>query len=268
MKIHYRFRESFFYIILILTLFLTSDIDISYALYPADPTENISWSCNSAGVADIECAFNAARNTENTQLGTSIPMLSLPDQGAWDAMSDGEKALWLINRERIDRGITPLHGLETNVTAVAQTYAQYLMDHNAFFGHNADGRTPWERLEDNLSIGACFDFLSVAENLALFSTSGVSISFPVERSIYLWMYADAPSSWGHRHAILWYPYNDNSGPMGKEGFLGIGRASGPHSGWNFAEIIVMNVFDPCSVWNYQTTNNIALPGIPLLLLYK
>jgi hypothetical protein len=41
-----------------------------------------------------------------------------------------------------------------------------------------------------------------------------------------------------------------------EGFLGIGRANGgPYQGpfsvpWNYAEIIVMNVFDPCSTWDY------------------
>jgi hypothetical protein len=72
--------------------------------------------------------------------------------------------------------------------------------------------------------------------------------------MYMWMYEDAGSGWGHRHAILWYPYNDNSGSPGSEGFFGIGRASGgPYQGpfpdaWPCAEIIVMNVFDPCATW--------------------
>ncbi|MCG7852354.1 MAG: hypothetical protein MIO92_07515, partial [Methanosarcinaceae archaeon] len=49
---------------------------------------------------------------------------------------------------------------------------------------------------------------------------------------------------------LWFPYTDNSGTPGMEGFLGIGRANGgPYQGpfsapWNYAEIIVMNVFTP------------------------
>jgi uncharacterized protein YkwD len=135
--------------------------------YPPDPTSDLPWSAGTSGVADIQIAFNNARAAENTQLGTSIPMLTLPSQAEWDAKSNGEKALWLINRERIDRGVYPLHGLETNVTSVAQDYAEYLIDHNAF-SHDADGRDPWERLNDNPAIGACHDFLTVAENLTAF----------------------------------------------------------------------------------------------------
>lgn len=272
MKIHYRFRGSYFYIILLLTLFLTINTDIASAAYPPDPTTNIPWSssCGISNVKDIECAFNAARSEENSQLSTSLPMLSFPDQAEWDSMTGGEKALWIINQDRIDRGLMPLHGLEENVGEVAQTYAQYLIDNN-WTGHyekqEDGGRNPWERLEDNPTINDCHDFLSVAENLAYYWSSQ-PIALPLERAIYLWMYTDAASSWGHRHAILWYPYNDNSGPMDKEGFLGIGSASGPQPpGWDYSVKVVMNVFDPCAVWKYLKTNNIALPGIPLLLLY-
>lgn len=190
-------------------------------------------------------------------MGTTTAALSMPSQAAWDGMDDGERALWLINRERVDRGVMALHGVEENVTSVAQTYAEYLLN-NDLWGHDADGNSPWERLNQNPAIGACHDFLSVAENLAAFVTSGSSIALPIERSIYMWMYEDG-STWGHRHAILWYPYNDNSGPDGTEGFLGIGRASGgPYQGpfsqpWNFAEMVVMNVFDPCASWDYSPT---------------
>ncbi|NHZ72349.1 MAG: hypothetical protein GWP17_04610 [Aquificales bacterium] len=225
--------------------------------YPGDPTADIPWSGGTAGVADIQNAFNHARTTENSQLGTNMPALTLPSQSEWDGMDDGEKAFWLINRERIDRGVMPLHGVETNVTGVAQYYADYLLDNDAW-GHTEDGNSPWGRLNNNAAINACHDSLSVAENLAVFVTSGSSIALPVERSVYMWMYDDSGSSWGHRHAILWYPYLDNSGESGREGFLGIGRASGgPYQGpfsspWNFAELIVMNVFDPCPSWNYPT----------------
>jgi hypothetical protein len=205
-------------------------IPIEPFTYPSDPINDIHWdSSGLPGVAGIQSAFNTARAVENGQLGISTPMLTLPSQAEWDAKSDGERALWLINHERIDRGVHPLHGLEANVTSVAQYYAQYLIDNNAW-GHDADGRSPWQRLGDNPAIGAC-------------------ISLPVERAVYMWMYEDS-SSWGHRHAILWYPYSDNSGTIGKEGFLGIGRANGPYQGWPYAEMIVMNVFDPCATWNY------------------
>jgi len=241
---------------------------VSLLAYPPDPTADIAWSAGYSGVADIQAAFNNARSTENSQLGASIPMLSLPSQAAWDAMNDGEKALWLINREREDRGVHPLHGLETNVAGVAQYYAQYLIDNNAW-GHYEDGRSPWQRLSDNPAIGACHDSLNVAENLAVFMTSGSSIALPVEQAVYMWMYEDSGSLWGHRHCILWYPYNDNGGPAGMEGFLGIGRANGPYTApwdgtyWPYAEMIVMNVFDPCATWSYvvDLPYKLYLPGV-------
>ena len=66
---------------------------------------------------------------------------------------------------------------------------------------NEDGRSPWDRLSDNPAIGACHDFLGVAENLAVLVSTG-NIALPIERSIYMWMYDDSGSNWGHRHAIL------------------------------------------------------------------
>lgn len=61
--------------------------------YPTDPTSDITWSCGKSSVADVQCAFNAARVTENTQLGTTVPMLSMPSESTWNSMSDNEKAL-------------------------------------------------------------------------------------------------------------------------------------------------------------------------------
>jgi uncharacterized protein YkwD len=218
----------------------------SRADYPADPTAGTSWPYSAeSGVTDIQSRFNAARANENNQLGTSMPMLTLPTQSDWDAKSPGEKALWLINRERVDRGIAPLHGLETNVGQVAQDYAQYLLAHDAF-AHDADGQSPWDRLNDNPAIDACHDDLAVAENLAVLWGGW---TLPIERAVFMWMYADSGSNWGHRHAVLWYPYNDNSGAPGDEGFLGIGLATGEHQGLADSDIIVMNVFDPCATWS-------------------
>ncbi len=232
--------------------------------YPADPTADIAWSAGYSGVADIQAAFNNARSVENSQLGTSVPALTMPAQAAWDAYTDGEKCLWLVNRERLDRSIQALSGVEANVTGVAQYYATYLLANNTS-GHEADGRTPWERLDANPAIHVCHNTLNISENLAYFVTTGSSIALPVERSVYNWMYKDKNSSWGHRHMLLWNPYNDDSGPSGTEGFMGLGRATGgPYQGsftesYPLAEILVMNVFDPCSTWPYDTPTPTPTP---------
>ena len=76
------------------------------------------------------------------------------------------RALWLINEERTARNLPPLHGIEENVTAVAQAYAEWLLANNKF-GHTADGRTPKQRLYANATINACHDELGVDENLCV-----------------------------------------------------------------------------------------------------
>ena len=220
--------------------------------YPTDPRSDISWDTGFSSVSDIKAAFDAARTHENQELGTSVSMLSMPSDSEWNAMSDGAKMLYLLNQERIDRGVTPLNSLETNVMGVSQAYAEFLLNNN-LWGHTEDGKDPWQRMDENPTIGNCREFLNIGENLAVFMTTASSIAMPIERSVYGWMYDDGNCcTWGHRHAILWYPYNDNSGEAGKEGFLGVGRASGPYDGWNFGEMIVMNVFDPCASWDYST----------------
>lgn len=230
------------------------------AAYPADLISDIPWShpyyypqgtSYATEVEEIQTWFNTARSGENVQLGTSLPMLTMPTQTEWDQKSDNEKALWLINMERVDRGVPPLHSVEPNVTSVAQAYAEYLMGNN-LFGHEVDGKDPKERLNENSQINDCQDFLNVSENLsALFG----SWNLPIERSIFMWMYDDAGSGWGHRQAILWYPYNDNSGTSGMEGFLGIGSSIGSYtyqgSTYSGSTIIVMNVFDSCPAWDYS-----------------
>ncbi len=243
---------------------LEQQVQAELTSLPPNPTTDIEWGrVWTSQVSDIQAAFNYARLNENEQLGSILPPLVFPSQSAWDAMSDGARALWLANHERTDRGLKPLYGLEANATSVAQAYAEYLLKNNAW-GHYADGYSPWQRLENQPAIGACRDFLGVAENLAVFGAPGAPIMAPVERAIYLWLYKDSESNWGHRHTLLWGEYQpgfingywDNSGSVGQEGFLGLGRASGgPYQGpfprpMNYAEIIVLNVFDPCSVWNY------------------
>ncbi len=229
------------------------------ANYPPDPTTDTEWPFPPAEttVEAIESRFNTARAAENA----SLPELIMPSQAEWDSKSDTEKVLWLINEEREARGVLPLHSGEPNVISVAQDYAEYLLDNNEF-GHEEDGKDPWIRLGENSAIGSCRDFLGIAENLAMFNAWGMHWTLPIERSVYGWMYDDgASSNWGHRHAILWNSYNDNSGAVGREGFLGIGTAAGSYKigGTDYTNsiIVVMNVFDPCEDWDYSS---LIVPG--------
>jgi uncharacterized protein YkwD len=231
------------------------------AAYP-DPPADIIWSgTGTHDVANVQAAFNHARAVENTQLGTSLPPLTLSSQSAWNVLSDGQKALWLINRERLDRGVKVLSGVESNVTGVAQAYAQYLIDHNKF-GHFEDGHDPLYRLRANPVIAACIE--GYAENIAYSATSSTSIPIPLETAVYWFMYEDSGSAWGHRHNIL-KSWNDNSGPAGQEGFLGVGVAAGsPYMGYHYGEVVVMDFFDPCATWNYNPipptySNKVYLP---------
>ena len=237
--------------------------------YPPDPHADIEWTGAGDSVAVVQAQFNNARSGESAQLGISLAPLTMPSQAAWDAMSDGEKALWFVNQERTARGLLPLDSVETNVSQVAQSYAEFLLTNN-LWGHDADGLSPWDRLHANPAIGACYDFLAVSENLYVTMTTATTPNrIAVERAFYSWMYEDTTSGWGHRHAILWTPYDDNSGAPGREGFLGLGHAQGAYTGpwnpsfrWPNADMIVLNLFDPCATWSYAAQPTPTMPNTP------
>lgn len=233
--------------------------DAVQASYPADPPSEIPWSTARAGWDDMVAAFNHARMRESALLGLDLPAFDFPSATAWANMRDDERALWLINHERVVRGLAPLHGLEANVNAVAQGYAEWLLANNKF-AHDADGISPWARLDANPSIGECHDFLGIAENLYfLASTSSNALPLVLEQAIYRMLYEDAGSGWGHRHAMFWDAYTENSGAPDREGFLGIGHAQGGYTiedngiYYPNTHIIVMNFFDPCATWKEAAT---------------
>ncbi len=254
-----------FYIILLivgtlsLSIFAPANSSSNYApeSWPPDLINDIPRSIDFSNVADIQAAFNYGRTQENAQLGTNLPSISLPSQIVWDSMTENDRALWLINSERQVRNVTgmhPLHGWEGNVISVAQKYAEFLRT-NDKFGHYEDGYDPEWRLDQNKHIKNCsydpiplgeyFYFESIWAHMATYT-----IKYPVEQAIYDWIYEDKKDSWGHRRMMLWFAYIDNSGLMGKEGFIGIGHASGSYMGYPNGEVIVMNVFDPCANWIY------------------
>jgi uncharacterized protein YkwD len=217
---------------------------------PADPKADLPWRPKNGGVVRVQEAFNLARTAENEQLGTNVPMLQMPPQAQWDAMTDGEKALWLINHERTARGLSPLWGLDSHVSAVSQRYAQYILHNNKPLAHDANGQTPGERLAADPTIAACeWGWL---ENLAAYWTDAPTVPVPVEQAVYDWMYADGSCcEWGHRHNVLssqfWL------GPSSGKGLLGVGVArGGPYQGLPHGVIVVMDAVNPCPLWNYAT----------------
>lgn len=237
------------------------------AAFPPDPAQDISWSAGTTGLDDVIAAFNNARAAENKSM---LPLLRSPGQAAWDAMSTRERALWLINQERSARGLAPFHGLEDNANQVAQAFAQWLLDNDKSW-HTDDGKTPWVRLHANPAIGACHDTLNIAENLAFRgTTSADGVPLPLEQAVYDWLYADAGSEWGHRHALLWTPLTENSGPGDREGFIGIGHVRGGHTIQTkrgpaympYTDVMVLNIFDPCSSWSYAAPPALPAPPAP------
>ncbi len=221
------------------------------------PSENIKWSSTGDSVKDIEDAFNYARGKDST----INKQLVMPSQAVWDSMSNQEKGLYLVNKERYDRGIKPFEGIDQNVVNVAQNYAELLYTKGKF-GHNEDG-SPWDRLDSVNVIKNNRDFFQYAENLYTSAGSASYTKNPIAKAIYAWIYDDAGSSWGHRKFALAKGLNDNSGESGAEGLVGFGITKGDdyavYPNWK-STIVVMNAFDPSSSWDHSNTNKVSICG--------
>jgi uncharacterized protein YkwD len=251
---------------------ITSDIPWTDSGGVFDP-ENGIYSAAFGGVNDIEAAYNNARRQEESQLGLSsgkLGTLDLPTQSTWDTYTDDQKAKVILNAERVARnGMTagviglPFTAVQVNVDNVAQGHADYLLYANKTGHTDGAGNSPFDRLKNDPVLGHCSEFLSRAENLSYFWTSGSNVPLYIERAIYNWIYDDADSGWGHREAALiqdkdltgqneLYGFNNNVGSPADEGYIGIGVAQSatydPYGfGWvNWGTIVVLNMIDPIS----------------------
>ncbi len=217
------------------------------------PLSDIRWSADGDSVEDIAKAFNSAR-AKDTTISKDLEM---PSQTTWNSMSIQQKGLYLLNKERYDRGIKPFEGIDQNVVNVAKKYADILSEKKKF-GHNEDG-TPWERLDRVPIIKNNKDFFMYAENLYGAYNSVKYITNPIAKAIYEWIYADSESSWGHRKFCLATGLNDNGGESGYEGLVGFALRSAYSQSYNvYATLIVMNAFDPSDTWDYSTTIDVPL----------
>jgi uncharacterized protein YkwD len=202
---------------------------------PQNPTGDIVWDAGGqSGVLAIQNAFNNARAVENSQLGTSFPTnLTLPSQSAWDSLDNSEKALVLVNGERMARGLLPLQRVDSNLVVVAQPYARY-MDSTGVYSHNADGRTFTQRLDANPHVFGHYEWAT-----ELIAKVSGTISAFVPTAVYMFIYSDAGLAWGHRMEVLRGPFLNNSGTSDAEGTLGVGLSSSFGS-----TILVCLVIDP------------------------
>lgn len=237
------------------------------------------------GVDDAEEAYNNARRNEETQLGfpaNSLGNLNLPNQTAWDLMPYEEQALFILNEERaartgLDYGLGPVKGVtfigvEANIQATAQDYAQLLIDVD-YQGSSYNGVSAAQRIDSTLNIGGsgcsnslgtlmgcCHQHIPRSQNTGYWTfsnTSGTGIltAMIVERTIYTWIY-DYGSAGLREMCLLQdddvqvnsydpYGFTDDYGDAGQEGFIGFGIAGGgPWQGSAHADIVVFNYFDP------------------------
>lgn len=218
------------------------------------PSSDVEWTASGSDVTAIASAFNTARIKDLTITKDLI----MPSQAVWDGMNDQKKALYLLNKERYDRGIKPFEGVDQNVVGVAQNYADLLYN-TGTFSHTEDG-SPWERLDRISLIKNNRDFFSYAENLYTSASTASYTKNPIAKSIYNWIYDDSGSAWGHRVFAL-ARLQDNSGENGAEGLLGMGITTGDaysfYSGYK-STIVVMNAFDPSISWDHSTTEKVSI----------
>ncbi|MCB9250452.1 MAG: hypothetical protein H6613_18845 [Ignavibacteriales bacterium] len=267
----------------IFTILILSSIQL-FAQCPtdyADNTADIQWVDNGGilidgqcppntgasltGRADIVFAFNNARTVENGQIGTTIPANMTvtdlaADDNAWDNKSSSEKALILMNLERVARGIPPFQEVDANVVNVAQSYADYLRTNNQF-EHNLDCNNGSSgtnacnaivRMEENAAIKTHQQAACRFENLAaVFAPSMDCAPLFLEQAIYSWIYNDTGQGNGHRKACFYnIPIaNDDYSTAGAEGQIGIGVSIGLYQGAAYGIVMVFNFFDPDASYN-------------------
>ena len=220
--------------------------------YPQLTADVSDWSSGFSTVADIATAFGNARTAENGQsIHAAISTtLTMPSQGVWDGWSPSQKALYLMNAERVARGLLPFGSVSNNINTISQAYATTLLANDQFI-HTFGGTTPSSRLNGDAAINGCSEsstWTQGPECLAAFVQSEGTISMPIERSVYGWIYVDLLSGWGHRNTVFALMNND-FGSAADEGFIGIGLATGGPftigTLWPVAAVIVFDFVDPC-----------------------
>jgi len=254
-----------------------------YSQTAPDLLYNVTTQLDYSSVGAIANSFNQARREEEMQLNlpaNTIADLLMPTQATWDGFSDDQKALYVLNDERTARaGIDygdgtpykglPFNGIEANIDAAAQNWAQYNVD-NDIFEHCEPNpppvNCPLDRINAAFPAG-CTEFGGGIENL---SASSEGTSFSTEgallQAIFGFSYQDGlnqndpnydpnnPVIWGHRRADLDQSFNDNYADPDEEGLVGFGIAQTDNPNVTWKTVVVVKFADPspapaCNTYN-------------------
>ena len=178
--------------------------DPASGTYPADPPADVKWPWKdwTATITTIEEKYNAARAADPT-ISKDLKIEYTQDQ--WDTLSPNQKALYLSNKERVDRGIKPYAAISKELKDVAEDFAKYLHDVEESIAHvvkkdewTGSGRSaasccgPGDRIGAKPGLGAGKEFFKFSENLAWQSAGDPArVNEPEAYSIYAWIYDDS-----------------------------------------------------------------------------
>jgi hypothetical protein len=236
--------------------------------FVADRLNDTPWTGPEASepvsVEQIANAFNIARGIDPT----IKQKLLMPQQADWDVMTSSEKGLFLVNSERCARGLEPFEGIAPELINSSSSYANELSDSGAFSHSHGLYASPSARINGyaNVNVGTNADWMAQTENLAR-HTSGNSgdhptIYEPIARAIYIYLYDDSSSNYGHRTLSLIKIANENSGDTGAEGLFGLSKTTKQFFDSPFFKTdvtSVMHVFDPNENWDMS--NVLTAPTI-------
>jgi len=209
--------------------------------------ENFSttvWKIDKKNINQVIELFNKARSKEKIRNITI-------DETYYNQLNDEEKILYIINQERIDRGISGLRGISKNLSSISISYTTKLMS-AVSIGHRAYNGNAWNRIYSDQKISTCHERIEYAENISWFRSHKGYEPYYILRSVFSWMYDDAKQGWRHRDFLLYNDFTFNGEET--EGLIGLGVGHGKYKKFNYNTIVTLNLFDPCDKWKHIKGN--------------
>lgn len=213
------------------------------SLQAQESISTTTWKITDKNTAQAIALFNKARAKENLKNITI-------DETYWN-MNDEEKIFYIINQERIDRGINPFRGISEHLSTITTEYSTNLLNSIAI-GHRAFRGNSWNRIASSEKIATCFERIDYAENISWFRSNKGYEPFYILRSVFSWMYDDAQHDWRHRKLLLYNDFSFNEKQT--EGLIGVGISHGKFKNFNYNTIVTINLFDPCPTWKHIEGN--------------